>query len=162
MTGALLIGLLAGPIVLMTLLRINAAMVFLSACLGSILLQFVGPDAMSLVQLFTPNVSSISKSTVQLVLVLIPVVLTAVFMIHSVTGRKVIFNIVPAAAASFLLLLIIKPLLSPGVIGTINASPFWAQLERSSDLIIGIGALLCLLFLWSQRKKSHSEHKKQR
>ncbi|HET8708978.1 MAG TPA: hypothetical protein VFL85_01720, partial [Candidatus Saccharimonadales bacterium] len=129
---------------------------------GSVLLQFVGPDAMSLVELFTPQVSSVSKTTVELALVLIPVVLTALFMIRSVKGKKVILNTLPAAAAGFLLLLVIKPLLSPGVNGAIEASPFWAQLERSADLIVGIGTLLCLLYLWGQRQKSHDEHKKHR
>lgn len=160
MTGALLIGLLAGPVVLMTVLRINAAMIFLSVCLGSILLQFVGPDAASLVELFSSHASSVSKSTVLLALLLIPVVLTMLFTIRSVHGSKVIFNLLPAAAASFLLLLVVRPLLSPGVNGAITANPLWRQLERSSDLIVGLGALVCLLYLWSQRRKAAPEHKK--
>jgi hypothetical protein len=162
MTGALLMGLLVGPIVLMTVLRINAAMVFLSICLGSVLLQFVGPDALSLVGLFTAHGSSIGKSTVQLVLVLLPVILTALFMIRSVHGKKIIVNIFPAVSASVLLLLVIQPLLSDGVRGTITATSWWPQLNQSSDLIIGIGALMCLLYLWTMRQKSHADHKKPR
>jgi hypothetical protein len=160
MSSALLLGLLAGPILLMTVLRINGAMVFLSVCLGSVLLQFVGPDAMQLVSLFSSRPSLISKSSAELTLLLVPVVLTAVFMIHSVQGKKVIFNTLPAAAASFLLLLVIKPLLPTEVSSAIDANSWWTQLERLSDLIVSFGALLCMFYLWSQRQKSHFQHKK--
>lgn len=160
MANALLIGMLAVPIILMTLLRINAALVFLSVCLGSVLLRFVGPDATSLMDLFSAHSSSVSRSTVQLALLLIPVVLTMVFMIRSVKGKKTLVNLLLAAGTSFLLLLLVKPLLSPGVIGTINTSPLWGQLTRSQDLIVGSSALICLLFLWLQRPKLANDHKK--
>ncbi len=39
---------LLGPAVALTLLRVNAAVVFLSLCLGSVLVQFMGNDARQL------------------------------------------------------------------------------------------------------------------
>ncbi|MEO6513099.1 MAG: hypothetical protein ABIR37_00270 [Candidatus Saccharimonadales bacterium] len=159
MAPAFLIGILAVPVVLMTLLRINAPLVFLSVCLGSVLVRFVGPDALDLVHLFSPKSGNITESTLQLILLLVPVVLTMLFMIRSVKGNRVVFNILPAAGASFLLLLLVKPLLSPGLIGTITASPLWAQIERSQDLVVGASALICLFFLWLQRPKHESDKK---
>jgi hypothetical protein len=159
MAPAFLIGILAVPVVLMTLLRINAPLVFLSVCLGSVLVRFVGPDALDLVHLFAPKSGNITESTLQLVLLLVPVVLTMLFMIRSVKGNRVVFNILPAAGASFLLLLLVEPLLSPGLIGTITASPLWAQIEKSQDLVVGVSALICLFFLWLQRPKHESDKK---
>ena len=159
MAPALLIGILAVPVVLMTVLRINGPLVFLSVCLGNVLVQFVGPDALDLVHLFSPKSGSLTESTLRLILLLVPVVLTMLIMIHSVKGNKIVFNILPAAGASFLLLLLVEPLLSPGTRGTITAPPLWAQIERSQDLVVGVSALLCLLFLWLQRPKHESDKK---
>ena len=159
MAPAILIGILAVPVVLMTVLRINGPLVFLSVCLGNVLVQFVGPDALDLVHLFSPKSGSLTESTLRLILLLVPVVLTMLIMIHSVKGNKIVFNILPAAGASFLLLLLVEPLLSPGTRGTITAAPLWAQIERSQDLVVGVSALLCLLFLWLQRPKHESDKK---
>lgn len=159
MAPAILIGILAVPVVLMTVLRINAPLVFLSVCLGSVLVRFVGPDALDMVHLFSSKSGNITESTLQLILLLVPVVLTMLCMIRSVKGNRVVFNILPAAGASFLLLLLIEPLLSPGLIGTITASPLWGQIERSQDLVVGVSALLCLFFLWLQRPKHESDKK---
>ena len=162
MTAALLIGLLGTPIALMTLLRINASLVFLSICLGSVLLQFVSQDAIRLVGVFSARGSGLSESNVKLVLLLVPVVLTMLFMIHTVRGKKLILNVLPAAGASVLLILLVKPLLSPGLAGSIAASPLWKQLEQSQDLIVGSSAFIVLLFLWLQRPKAPEHDRKHR
>lgn len=162
MAPTFLIGIVAVPVVLMTLLRINASLVFLSVCLGSILVRFVGPDALDLMHTFGPKSGNLTASTLQLALLLIPVVLTMLFMIRSVKGGKVLFNILPAAGASFLLLLLVEPLLSPGLMGTLTASPLWAQIQRSQDLVVGVSALLCLFFLWMQRPKHDAGEKKRK
>jgi hypothetical protein len=159
MAPAILIGILAVPVVIMTVLRINASLVFLSACLGSVLVRYVGPDSLDLIHLFAPKSGNITEATLQLILLLVPVVLTMLIMIRSVKGGKVAFNILPAAGASFLLLLLIQPLLSPGLSGTITGSAMWAQIEKMQDLVVGVSALLCLLFLWLQRPKHESDKK---
>lgn len=160
MAPAILIGILAAPVVLMTVLRINAPLVFLSVCLGNVLVQFVGPDALDLVHLFSPKSGNLTASTLRLILLLVPVVLTMLLMIKSVKGNKVVTNILPAAGASFLLLLLVRPLLSPATASTLTSSPLWAQIERSQDLVVGVSALICLLFLWLQRPKHAEEGKK--
>lgn len=159
MAPAILIGILAVPVVLMTVLRINASLVFLSVCLGSVLVRFVGPDALDLMRLFGSKSSTLTESTLQLILLLVPVVLTLLFMIRSVKGGKLVFNVLPAAGASFLLLLLVEPLLSPGLIGTLTSSPLWSQIERSQALVVGASALLCLMFLWLQRPRHESDKK---
>ena len=159
MALALLIGIVGVPIVLMTVLRINAPLVFLSACLGSVLLQFVGKEAMTMVDLFAPGKTT-SLQTVQLALVLIPIVLTMLFMIRSVKGNRVFVNIFPAIAASFLVLFLVKPLLSAGAVQSIESVSFWPTIERLQELIVGLGALICLFFLWLQRPKHEEPGKK--
>lgn len=156
------------PLVLLMVLRINAALVFLSLCLGNVLVRFVGPDAQSFLTLFSARTSqevTASDQTIKLVLLLLPAVLTAVFMIKTVRkGGKLVLNALPAIGVGFLGGLLVVPLLPAGLSHNIINSPFWSQAVRAQSLIVGISGLVCLLVLWLQRPKSggedkHSKHK---
>ncbi|MGH8465742.1 MAG: hypothetical protein ACRER5_16485, partial [Pseudomonas sp.] len=45
----LIIVIAVAPALLLTVLRVNAVLVFLSLCLGQVLVQFVGPEAVKTV-----------------------------------------------------------------------------------------------------------------
>ena len=153
------------PVVLLMVLRVNAALVFLSLCLGDVLVQFVSPDANSFFSFLssarvTNNVSA-SSQTVRLVLLLLPVVLTAVFMIRTVRGSsRLLLNALPSAGVGLLGALLVVPLLSAGLSHNIVHSGLWNQVQRAQDLIVGTSALVCLLVLWLQRPKTGGEGKK--
>ena len=145
-------------------LRINAAIVFLSLCLGSVLVQFVGPDASTI--LSSTSARSVGQSSSQYLvnvgILLLPVILTSIIMIKSVKGKAhVAYNLLPAMGASALGALLVVPLMAPGLTGTIIRLPLWTELENLQTLIISISTLLTLLFLWMQRPKhSHDESSK--
>jgi hypothetical protein len=143
------------PLVVLTVLRINAVMVFLSLCLGQVLVTYVGGDATSMMSLFSPHTSgAVSYSTLDLILLLGPAVATSVFMLFSIHGHiKTILNILPAAGAAFLGVLLAVPLLAPGVRYAIEGQALWQNLSRAQDFIVGISALISLVFLWSQRHR---------
>ena len=144
-------------------LRVNAALVFLSLCLGNILVQFVAPDANSFFTLFSAHTSqkvSASNSVVQLVLLLLPTILTAVFMIRTVRkGPRLILNIFPAAGVGLLGALLTIPLLPASLSHKVVGSPLWLQAFRAQDLIVGASAIVCLFVLWMQRPKTGGEEK---
>ena len=156
------------PVIVLMLLRVNAALVFLSLCLGNILVQFVAPDANSFLTLFSAKVPSgidTGHNSVKIVLLLLPVILTAIFMIRTVSGYgKLALNLLPAAGVGLLGGLLVVPLLPPGLSHNIVNSSLWGQVQRAQDLIVGTSALICLLALWLQRPKTgghgkHSKHK---
>lgn len=158
----ILIALLAIPVVLLFVLRVNASVVFLSLCLGAVLVQFVGPDASTIASSFgsrTPGANA-NQSTVNLVLQLLPVVLTTIIMIHSVKGKaKNMLNLLPAIGVSALLALLTVPLLPYSLTSDIMRLPLWRELENLQTLIISVSTLLTLLFLWLQRPKhAFEEH----
>lgn len=153
---------IAVPVVLMMMLRINAALVFLSLCLGSVLATYVAEDAGFLMTLFAndvPQAGSVTDSSIKLALLLLPVVLTAVFMIRTVRGPRLALNILPAIGVGLLGALLIVPLLPPGVSNGITSLPLWTEVTNMQDLIVGASALLCLLVLWMQRPKTGGEGK---
>jgi hypothetical protein len=151
------------PILILLVLRVNAVLVFLSVCLGNVLVQFVAPDTQSFVSLFSGKNSHVVytiSNNIDLLLLLLPVALTTIFMIHSVRGKaRLMLNTLPAIGVGLLLALLIVPLLSAGLRYNIVNASVWQQVQRSQDLIVGSSSLICLLVLWTQRHKAGSESK---
>lgn len=143
------------PLIVITVLRINAAMVFLSVCLGYVLVELVAKDANSLISFLAPKTGSLSQTTWQLAMLLIPVILTSVILIFSIKGRiRVLLNILPAAATSVLLIMLIVPLCTPGLRYAVQSEPLWHYLSEAQAMVVGLGAFISLLFLWTQRRSS--------
>lgn len=158
---ALIVSLLA-PALVMALLRINAALVFLSLCLGAVLVQYVAGEANSLITLFSKEAGTVSASTMQIILLLAPAVVTCVVTVFSVHGKlKILLNAVPALAASALAVLLVVPLLPNGVRFELETEQVWWMLVKSQALIVGMGAIVSLAFLWMQRG-SFKHHDKRR
>lgn len=149
--------LIGGPALLLMLLRVNASLVFLSACLGAVLIQLVGTDANDFFNMFFP---SVDENNLKLGLLLLPVVLTTIFMIKSVDGAKMAFNILPAIGTGFLLAILIVPLMPGGQAYAIQHSQAWDQVQQLQAGVIGAISLICLLSLWLQRPKHHGKHGK--
>lgn len=143
------------PVIVLMFLRVNATLVFLSLCLGNILVQFVAPDANSFFQLFSarvPDEVGTGNDIVKIALLLLPVLLTSIFMIRTVQGKiKLALNLIPAAGVGLLGALLVVPLLPPGTSYGITGSELWQQVLMSQNLIVGVSALACLLVLWLQR-----------
>lgn len=155
------------PVVILMLLRINAALVFLSLCLGNVLVQFIAPDASSFMALFSMRPLhdvDTGSDTIKLVLLLLPVVLTAVFMIRTVRGgARLALNLLPAAGVGLLGGLLVVPLLPPDLSDEIINSSLWSQVQQAQNLIVGVSALVCLFVLWLQRPKTgEAKHGKKR
>jgi hypothetical protein len=145
------------PVVLTVIFRINGAVLFMSLCVGEVLVQFVAGDAHSLVTaISSAHGNQIADSTIRLILLLTPPVLTALFMFHSVPkGAKAILNILPAIGVGLLTALLVKPLLSSSYQHTLEQSKLWHQFSQAQALVVGASAILCILFLWLQHQKSH-------
>jgi hypothetical protein len=155
---AVLIGLVALPVVLLFLLRVNAALVFLSLCLGNVLVQFAGSDAVSIVSGASSG-ANLTASTIQLGLLVAPAFLTIIFMMGTVTDKKKFFNIIPAIATGVLLTLLAVPLLPPGLAHNILALDQWQQIIDAQSGVVAASTLVCLVFLWASRPK-HDKHGK--
>ena len=151
------------PVMLLMVLRVNAALVFLSLCLGAVLTRFLGPDTDSLLNLFSTHTSktiTASHTTAQLALLAIPVVITILFMIKSVPkGLKLALNVLPAAGVGLLAALLAVPLLPESTSNAIVATGLWQQAQRAQDLIVGVSALITLFALLSLRPKASHEEK---
>ncbi len=156
MPMVILAGLVGGPVVLLFLLRVNAALVFLSLCLGDVLVQFVGRDAVTIVSGASVGVHT-TASLIRLVLLLAPAALTTVLMIRTVSGHGRILNILPAAGTGLLLALLVVPQLSAGLAASILRSSAWQNMLSFQSGTVALSAVICLFFLWLQRPKRGSK-----
>ncbi len=155
----ILVAIVLIPAVLLMVLRINAALVFLSLCLGNVLVQFVASDASSWLTTFsssqTTTVITTTNSNVKIGLLVLPALLTAIFMIRTVSGSsRLLLNLLPSVGVGLLGALLVVPLLEPQLSRDIIASPLWWNAQQAQNAIIGLSAVTCLVVLWMQRPKS--------
>lgn len=136
-------------------------MVFLSVCLGAVLVDHVSSDANLIVGSFSPTTNSLSQTTIELCLLLVPAITTTIIMLFSVHGRlRVFLNLFPAAASSMLLVLLAVPMLPRGLAFALMTQPTWRILSNAEALVIGLGALVSLFFLWTQRRNFRHHDKR--
>lgn len=161
MSPDLIVGLLAGvPVLLLLFLRVNATLVFLSLCLGDVLVKFLSDDAITIVGSFSAHPSPTLQSVTRIGLLLTPMVITMLFMIKTVRNNALVLNLLPSLGVGLLLLLLVEPLLTPGLAHNVVASDLWKTVLKTEGLIVGVSSILCLFFLILQRPKHHDEHKK--
>ncbi len=144
----ILITLFAVPVLALLVLRANAALVFLSMCLGYTVGRLLGGDISAFADTLMPG---LGRLNMQLGLIAIPALLTALFYTRSVKGMRALSNIVPALAVGCLAVALVVPLLGPPVSAAVMALPLWQTFARLESLAIGGGAAASLLFLWLQR-----------
>lgn len=148
--------LLVAPIALLLILRTNATLVFLSLCLGFTVKTLLGGDIRSFAETFFPQVGA---DTIQLLLLLLPALLTALFLMRSVKGvPRLILNVIPAIAVGCLAAILVIPLLPADLSHAITSLALWKQLVRVQPLVVGGGAVVSLLFLWLQRPSAGKEN----
>jgi len=156
----LAIAIVAVPIVVLTALRINATLVFLSLCLGEVLVMFTTSDVASTVGIISTT-GWTSPMLVSIGLLFVPAILTAVLMVGTMKSPlKQALNVLPAMAVGALSLLLVTPLLSDSMQASIESTVVWEQLKGLQTIVVGASALISLFFLWLLRPKHslHEEH----
>jgi hypothetical protein len=160
MANAIIVSAVIMPAVIMTLLRANAAVVFLSACLSSVLLQFLGSDAIELARIFSAPGSTSGQPAVQLLVLYAPVVLALLCMIHGLPRNKLLLNIIPGIGTGFVLLLLTLPFVSAGLAHDLQSASLWEWITRLQAGVIGVSGVYVLLLLLGWRPMKSSESKK--
>jgi hypothetical protein len=167
MTSAITLALIIiVPIAILVVLRVNAALVFLSLCLGSVLAQFVVTDTHSLTTLLSSSHITASlhppDNNWRLFLLVLPVIITTVLMLRTVKGNKKILNILPAAGVGLVGALLVVPVLPSAAAQNVINNSLWSQLTSYQGAIVAISAVACLLMIGMQRPKNgsskHSKH----
>ncbi len=153
MNTLILMGLIAVvPIVLIILLRTNAALVFLALCAGDVLSKYLGDDVVRMYQTFSSNTGGNDLAYVRIGLLLLPAILTLVFLSRSVSGARHAINVVPAVLTGAVTSLLVVPLLPAGSKFSIYGTQAWSVIQQFQGVIVGAAVLASMLMLWSSQK----------
>ncbi len=161
MTGTILIALLIGaPIILLFWLRSNAAVVFLALCTGSVVAKYVGSSSNETLNSLVTKLGPTSQNYVEIGIILLPAIITALLLRQHVSGAKMLLNIIPAAICGLAVAVLAVPLLPYGAKSLAESEKLWTLLNQYQALIFAGGALLSFLLLWSGHRKGGKHHGK--
>lgn len=145
------------PILLALILRVNALFVYLSICTGYFLQSTLSDD----VDLALAAIIRGSDSMViaRLTLLALPVLIT-LFILRKTQGKSFIFQLVPLVLSGLFLAVITLPLLPTALEQDIYSSQFGEGIRRSQDLIVAATAVsnLLLAFVLFKHKQPHGKH----
>ena len=146
------------PVLLITLLRVNGAIAFMSLCLGSVLVTYPSGDVTSVFGSFSASHNTLTTNQwVHVALLIVPFLLTILFTRGSVKGGKKITNALPALATGLLLALLVVPLLPADIQRQVHSQPAWHQLDSAQTGVILGGALFSLVFLLFTHRTKHGD-----
>ncbi len=163
MAAALLAVLILLPAVLTYFLRSNAAVAFLALCGGFTVITLSGSEIEQL--LGKTKITSLTSSNVDLILLIVPLVLTLFFTVRSVPADKQRFiQVIPALCAGGLLAIVAAPMLNNALNINVADASVWQNLQKAQTYVVGLGLLVSLLLIWTSslmHKSSHGKkHKK--
>jgi hypothetical protein len=157
MTDLVLVLMIAGPALVTFFLKSDAALSFLVLCLGFVLSVSVIGD---LKQLLSEQNLSVTKSTLGLVIILVPLVITMLVTRKAAgKGFKFVLHLLTALCAGGLLALSLGPILNNSSVIDLFNSQIWKNLDKVQSIIIGAGATLSLLLIWTKAVKKSSNKK---
>lgn len=151
-------GIAAIPVVVFSVLRINAATAFLGLCLGSVLGNYIAEDFTEVLRGSLAPTPELNAMVIALLLLWLPVVLISVFMINTISKRQIVQNLLPAIAVGLFGLILTVPVLTPDLTNAVQATDIWQQVLQYQAIVVAVGTLVSLLFLRMRKKDDHSKH----
>jgi hypothetical protein len=145
---------IALPLVLGVIFRVGAPHLFFSVMAGELLARYFGHDVEKIAN---ESISAQSPEKYgELLLLIIPILLTAFFMRKTVSKSRTILNIIPLAITGVVLAAFVFPLLSQGIQDQINVTFVGGWILNLNRAIIGVVVVLQILYLWlfSRSEKS--------
>lgn len=155
-----ILAIIAVPALLFIVLRSNAAVGVLSLFAGSVIAQTASGDTSRLFETVIPSAMTAEFKLIPLVLLLLPVVVSFLFLSKSVKASHLLLQLLPAACIGLVGLLLAVPYLSANAVSQLGSSQLWATLQNLNVAIIGGAVFVSLVSLWLQRPKQAAEHDK--
>lgn len=153
MTDIVLAAIVLAPAALTFLLKSNAAAGFLTVCMGFVLSVSVIGD---LQHLLGQMDLSASESNIAVIVLTAPLLLTLLFTRRSAgSGIKYYLQLLAALCAGALLALSLDQIISWQAAG----SQLWEGLQSLQSVVIGVGAFLSLLLIWTAKTPHTKKHK---
>ena len=163
MNPLILVGIVAGaPLVLAFVSRASSVYLFASVAAGGLLVEYLADDVTLAVNTFAKNGDP--TMAVHLALLLIPVVLTWLFLRGTLKASKLVLELIPLLASVAMLVVLLVPELPSDIQRQLMTTPYGRVMHQSQD-VVGAAVLLNLGLMWVLRRKrkaddAHGRHGK--
>lgn len=163
MESLIILAAIAGvPVLLALFLRVSSVFFFVSIAAGSLLVTYVGDDAALAIGMFVRGQNT--NQIAQLGLLLLPVVLSLIFLKKTMPKSKLLLHLPVLAAGGVALAALALPYLDSNAQEKIFANQYGNLLRESQDVAVAVAAVSALLLMWLSYKqkedKKHKKHKK--
>lgn len=153
----LLLIFLAFPLGLGILFRVSASALFFSIMAGELLGRYFAEEAeRSLNVMFGEKLSHYGEA----IILILPVILTAIVMRNTLAKSKVILNVVPLLIAGVVFTVFLLPVLPFHLQTSIRSTPYGDYFFELNSAIIGIVILSQLVILWLFDRGENKKGKK--
>jgi hypothetical protein len=152
--NALVMGVIALTLILVIVLRANASLVFLVLCSGVVLNMMIGDDAVLIANSGLADVNRGIESFVRIGLILVPTILSLLFLRKSVPKNRIAMQVPSALAVGSAILLLVAPLMNTSLITDSSA---YVELKKYQAAVFIVGILTGLLLNTLARQKHPHE-----
>lgn len=149
--------LLGLPLLLGLIFRVSTSHLFFSLMAGELLARYFGEDVGMVASSASRNQAVADYA--EAVVIILPLILTALFLKGSLSKGKVIFHFAPLLVTGVVLAAFMLPELPAAAQEQVKSIEAGRQLLSMSDVIIGAVVFLQLISLWLLNRP-HGEHKK--
>ena len=157
MTGTIVLaGVLAAPLILGILFRVNVTFLFFSVMAGELLGRYFGEDLNLLIYTQFRNITLATYG--EILLIVLPLVLTAIFLRKSLTKGKTLVHIIPFIVTGVVFAAFVLPLLPEDIRRQVQELALGDWLIHLNKVIIGAVIISQLITLWLLNR-AHIKHK---
>lgn len=149
----IIIAAMVTPVIFIVWQKSHAATVFLSLCLGSVLVTYMSPDVIDFITAIYRSSPAVIAQITKLVLLILPALIAMFFTRKSVySGGKTMLNLFSALASGMLLGLLLVPLLSSDFQRSLEAEPLWNHISSMQTPVLIMGSVFSLLYIMVANK----------
>lgn len=158
MTPYIVVGVLLGlPLALGLLFRVSASALFFSVMAGELLGRYFHHEVAAFAR--SAFKTEAAAEYAEAFVVIMPLLLTALFMHGSISRGKTILHIIPLTITGLVLAAFVLPILPYELQQQVMNVPYGKQLLDSTNMIIGVVVFVQLISLWLLSRAPGEPHR---
>lgn len=159
MQAYIILGVLLGfPLVIGLISRVSVSHLFLALLSGELLERYFKDDAEVLLSTFGATKALIPYTG--LIILTLPMLLTALFMHHTLSKGRLILHLIPLLISGIVFAAFSVPLLPNTLASQLGSTHYGRVLQDSTEVIIGAMIALQLLSMWLFGRSKEGKGKK--
>lgn len=159
MIAYIMLGLMLGlPLLIGLTFRVSTSHLFLALLSGELLERYFGDDAVLALRTFIKD--GRAQEYVGLAILVLPMLLTAVFLHHTLSRGKTFLHIIPLAISGIVFAAFAAEILPEALHSQLENNHYGRMLLDSTEFIIGVMIFLQLISMWLFSRSAEKHGKK--